>query len=128
MSLLTAIRDWFSPTLVSEPEPRPHPEPELMLVPEPKPVPESPEDMAEHLGSTEPPEGANEETLREVEIWDTIHAGVCPKCEAKDSFLSGPRGGMAINIKCSECDTRFWLTPVRGFGAKFLDGPDPFAR
>ena len=52
------------------------------------------------------------------EMWIDIHIRAkCPECEAISSMLDGPRGGMAINIKCSECKTIFWTTPVPGFGA-----------
>ena len=52
------------------------------------------------------------------EFWiDIHHRAKCPECGAIDSMLEGPHGGMAINIKCSECKTVFWTTPFAGFGA-----------
>lgn len=51
------------------------------------------------------------------EMWIDIHMRAkCPECGANDSMLKGPHGGMAINIKCSECNTIFCTTPLKGFG------------
>ena len=52
------------------------------------------------------------------EMWLDIHTrSKCPQCGATDSMLRGPRGGLAINIKCSKCNMVFWTTPFSGFGA-----------
>lgn len=34
----------------------------------------------------------------------------CPDCGSK-SFYSGPRGGLAMNIMCVQCGTRWWYSP-----------------
>lgn len=61
---------------------------------------------------------ANKESLR---LYDAITRGTCPVCSAQESFLQGPEGGMAVNIKCQECQTRYWLCPgIRGLGAHKL--------
>lgn len=41
----------------------------------------------------------------------------CPECGAEYTMLEGPHGGLALNIKCSECKTIFWTTPFPGPGA-----------
>ena len=52
-------------------------------------------------------------------LWDKIHLqGKCPKCNAYHSMLEGPHGGLAINIKCSVCEQKYWTGPFRGFGAE----------
>lgn len=59
---------------------------------------------------------------RKQEMWlDIHHREKCPECGAIGSMLKGPRGGEAINIKCSECGTIFWTTPCEGFGAYPID-------
>lgn len=34
----------------------------------------------------------------------TLHCPVCNHTE----FLEGPSGGMAVNIQCCQCETKFW--------------------
>ena len=52
-------------------------------------------------------------------LWRQIHLNkACPSCKAKDSMLAGPRGGLAINIKCSACGQKYWTSPYMGFGAE----------
>lgn len=41
----------------------------------------------------------------------------CPTCFMRGSLLLGPKGGFAANIKCSECQTVYFITPFRGVGA-----------
>lgn len=36
---------------------------------------------------------------------------VCPACGVKASWLTGPRGGMAVNVKCASCHAKFNMTP-----------------
>ena len=36
--------------------------------------------------------------------------GICPDCKSKE-FLAGPRGGMAQNIECKGCGSRFNVSP-----------------
>lgn len=44
--------------------------------------------------------------------------GRCPNC-ATEVFLHGPCGGMAENIRCSECGAEFNFSPP--FDPEFLD-------
>lgn len=47
------------------------------------------------------------------------HCGVfidplyCPECGGAH-FLQGPRGGLAVNIKCGVCETEWWYAPLFG--------------
>jgi len=51
-------------------------------------------------------------------LWDQIRLrGECPNCKAKFSMIKGPRGGLTLNIKCSSCGKKYWVSPFRGFGA-----------
>lgn len=62
--------------------------------------------------------GDNYTQDQKKEMWTDIHyRAKCPECGAIDSMLQGPRGGLAIHIKCSQCQTIFWTTPFYGFGA-----------
>ena len=54
--------------------------------------------------------------------WDMIHIEKkCPQCGALNSMLQGPRGGLAVNIKCAICEGRYWTSPFRSFGAVPID-------
>lgn len=62
--------------------------------------------------------GDNYTEEQKKEMWRDIHHDrKCPECGAIDSMLKGPRGGGAINIKCSQCKMIFWTSSVYGFGA-----------
>lgn len=55
---------------------------------------------------------------RKLGMWHDIHSrGKCPQCGALDSMLQGPRGGLAMNIKCKYCHLVFWTTPFPETGA-----------
>jgi len=117
MSWLTA---WIRNSVLGK---RPLKEPEV-----PAPAPESPP-----LITSSAPEGDGFQPFlaikdvededpeeKELRIFDCIASGHCPECRAKDSMLKGPSGGMAMNIKCAGCGSVYWITPIRGFGAKLL--------
>lgn len=62
--------------------------------------------------------GDNYTQEQKSEMWIDIHIrSKCPECGATDSMLKGPRGGLAINIKCSKCKMVFWTSGFSGFGA-----------
>jgi len=62
--------------------------------------------------------GDNYSQKQKKEMWACIHNDLkCPECGAEYTMLQGPRGGMAINIKCSKCKMVFWTTRYAGFGA-----------
>lgn len=52
-------------------------------------------------------------------LWDLLGEGVCGKCGG-GPMLMGPQGGMAMNIKCSVCEQRYWISEIRDFGAYML--------
>jgi transcription elongation factor Elf1 len=35
----------------------------------------------------------------------------CPDCGDKKQFLAGPKGGLAQNIMCNTCKSKFNVTP-----------------
>jgi len=50
--------------------------------------------------------------------WDKIHLEKkCPRCGVLNSILQGPRGGLAVKIKCSVCEAEYWTSPFRSFGS-----------
>mgnify|MGYP006879605599 CR=1 FL=1 len=49
---------------------------------------------------------------------------LCPCCDSYDSLLSGPTGGMSVNVMCAECGTRLNLTPMIGL-VGWTHGPQP---
>lgn len=57
-----------------------------------------------------------EEKLR---LWDAITdtKGKCPKCKTGQLY-EGPSGGMAINLICDNCNTTYWWSSERAFGAE----------
>jgi len=62
--------------------------------------------------------GDNYTQEQKRDMWTLIHINLtCPECGAEYTMLEGPRGGLAINIKCSECGMVFWTTRYSGFGA-----------
>ncbi len=52
------------------------------------------------------------------ELGIMIDSGLCPACGAKDSFLNGPAGGLAVNIMCSACKVKYNILP--GLGAQTI--------
>jgi hypothetical protein len=57
-----------------------------------------------------------------VETWDIIASGTCPNCFAKSSFSIKAYGGLAMNIGCRSCNTVYWFSQFRDFGAKRIQG------
>jgi len=45
----------------------------------------------------------------------TIQAMICPKCH-KGLLLQGPRGGLAVNVKCERCGEWYWYGVPLGLG------------
>ena len=47
---------------------------------------------------------------------EKLKKGVCPDCDG-DKFLKGPEAGLAVNVQCKNCGSRFNLrwpfTPER---------------
>lgn len=41
---------------------------------------------------------------------EMLGKGRCPDCKSKE-FWEGPRGGMAMNITCAKCGSRFNIVP-----------------
>lgn len=51
-----------------------------------------------------------ENQKRELLFECVVKKNTCPDCEAKGQWLVGPRGGIAQNIKCANCGSRFNVT------------------
>lgn len=49
--------------------------------------------------------------------------GLCPYC-AGEQFIIGPRGGLAVNIKCVRCGVKWWFCPP--FTPHEIDNDDAF--
>ena len=51
--------------------------------------------------------------LREAEkLYKYLMDEGCPDCKAHDHFLAGPEAGMATNIKCNCCGSKFNVVPA----------------
>ena len=44
----------------------------------------------------------------------SLSTGFCPDCRHVESFVLGPKGGLARNIECRHCKARFNVTRFRG--------------
>ena len=56
-----------------------------------------------------------------IRMWETIYEERrCPECSAKDSMIITAQGGLGLNIQCEGCQQKFWITPMKGFGAQKL--------
>lgn len=64
-----------------------------------------------------------QEYKQELRLWDKLSKGQCPKCQQKSDFYLLAEGGMARKIQCAneECKQKYWVTPERAFGAKYID-------
>jgi hypothetical protein len=49
----------------------------------------------------------------------------CPDCDSP-SFILGPEGGMAVNIRCAGCGHKFWFAPP--FTPERINNDDQFYR
>ncbi len=57
--------------------------------------------------------------LNDMAMWDTIvRECTCPECGEVKAMITGPTTNLAINVKCGKCDQKYWLSPVRVFGAR----------
>lgn len=65
----------------------------------------------------------NKEDYKNRNEWDTkeFFKRGCPFCRT-NSFLEGPRGGVCVNIECSECGARFNIKAL-GIGVDLIDKP-----
>ena len=61
-------------------------------------------------------------TAKEGKMWDAIASNHCPDCKAKGRVGVVATGGLALNVRCFNCNVLFWVTPERVFGVKRLDG------
>lgn len=55
---------------------------------------------------------------------DIFTGGICPICRTDGSLLSGPEGGMSVNVMCEACGTRLNLTPMLN-RVEWTHGPQP---
>lgn len=40
-----------------------------------------------------------------------VRNSICPDCKDSGTLLEGPHAGLAMNIMCSKCKSRFNITP-----------------
>lgn len=50
-------------------------------------------------------------------IFDDIASDICPNCNLQETLFLAARGGEAMNIRCSACDSLYWVSPIKQFGA-----------
>ena len=67
------------------------------------------------------PSKLSDEQSERKRLAKIIAKGLCPDCEAENSMLEGPSGGMSTNIKCSECEAKFNVMGV--FGVERISEP-----
>lgn len=65
------------------------------------------------------PEQKQEE--EHIKLWDKISGGYCPQCQSKTDFYTLAEGGLALNIECTNCSQKYWITPYRDFGVRYID-------
>jgi len=46
------------------------------------------------------------------ELFKTIADGRCPACRRRTRFITGPVGGMSVNIMCDVCHYWFNVSPI----------------
>ncbi len=63
-------------------------------------------------------EQSSDRTNYSEQLWDTIASQTCPECSSKNTLCVTAEGGMAQNVACSKCDSRYWISPIREFGAQ----------
>jgi transcription elongation factor Elf1 len=63
-------------------------------------------------------ERLSDRTNYSEQLWDTIASQTCPECSSKNTLCVTAEGGMAQNVACKECDSRYWISPIREFGAQ----------
>lgn len=51
------------------------------------------------------------------EIFDDIASDICPNCKKRVTLFVVARGGEAMNVGCSSCNSLYWYCPIREFGA-----------
>ncbi len=51
---------------------------------------------------------------------EALNSGKCPDCSGQLYITA--RGGLALNLECSECHNKFWAAPL--FPAKRLRGKE----
>lgn len=63
-----------------------------------------------------------EDGITETELAG-LRNGKCPDCQAQNSMLEGPHGGLSVNIMCSACKMRFNV--VGPFGVQRIGKYEP---
>lgn len=51
------------------------------------------------------------------EIFNHIASDICPNCKTEETLFVAARGGEAMNVRCSACDSLYWVSPIKQFGA-----------
>jgi len=60
----------------------------------------------------------------EEKLWDTLAANQCPNCKASHQIVVTAEGGASLNVQCIKCKARYWMGPVREFGATRIEESD----
>lgn len=60
----------------------------------------------------------SEESSSEEKLWDVLVTDTCPDCKTDKTLGVVATGGIAFNVRCFSCNSLFWMTPERYFGAK----------
>lgn len=56
---------------------------------------------------------------RKPALWAHMVKKGCPDCKTHPmAYLEGPSGGMSTNIECSECGSKFNITPAIGLAER----------
>jgi len=63
-------------------------------------------------------------TARQTLTDAIFDSGACPVCHNEASLLSGPEGGMSVNVMCEVCGTRLNLTSMLK-RVEWTHGPQP---
>lgn len=51
-------------------------------------------------------------------LFDLLADSVCPKCRTQRQITTVARGGVSMNVQCQQCYTKYWMSPIREFGAR----------
>ena len=43
-------------------------------------------------------------------VWNLLAQQECPECHAHDTIMQTARGGEALNVQCTACQTRYWCS------------------
>jgi len=56
-----------------------------------------------------------------MELWEAIANNTCPNCSKENTLYVKARGGLAMNVVCENCNSCYWTSEIREFGAKKIE-------